>query len=215
MTETPATLDIAEQQKNTAAFIGSVLNSSADPLLKAQADLLESVESTVTDWLHRRHEAVVDTQKLVARLRTINDPAEMLKAQQDWVTGAFRRLAADAAAAQSATLELVERSRGWIQQEVETAAESVAAAADEVVTRAADVSRRLPMKLPRRLPLKPSRRMSLMLSTRRPSRCAWLPRPGSKPIPTLSPIRGRGHVDAARREGGLGPQALAGRGAES
>ena len=39
MSETPATLNIAEHQKAASAFLGSVLNSGADPVLKAQADL--------------------------------------------------------------------------------------------------------------------------------------------------------------------------------
>jgi hypothetical protein len=133
MSETPTTVDFVEQQKAAAAFVGSVLNSGADPLLKAQADLLVSVESTMTDWLQRRHEAVAETQRLVARMRTISDPAELMKAQQDWVSGAFRRLAADAAAAQSATLQLVERSRGWVQQ--------AADAAEAVAPHAADAAR--------------------------------------------------------------------------
>jgi hypothetical protein len=136
MTESPTTIDLAEQQKTAAAFIGSVLNSGADPVLKAQADLLVSVESTLTDWLHRRHEAVVETQQLVARVRASSDPTELFKAQQDWVSGAFRRLAADATAAQTAALQLVERSRTWIQQGVE-AAESVAPHAAEAAHAAA------------------------------------------------------------------------------
>lgn len=113
MTETTATPDVAAQQKAAATFIGAVLNSGTDPLLKAQADILVSVESTFTDWLRRRHEAVVDTQNLVARMRANSDPGELLKAQQDWLSGAFRRLSADAAAYQSATQQLMERSRGW------------------------------------------------------------------------------------------------------
>jgi transposase-like protein len=130
MTDTPTSADIAEQQKTAAAFVGTVFNTGAEPLLKAQAEILESVESSVTGWLHRRHEGVADTKLLVERLRASSDPAEILKAQQEWVTGAFRRLAADAAAAQAATLHLVERSQGWIKQGSE-AAESVAPHAAE------------------------------------------------------------------------------------
>ncbi len=130
MTETTAPSDAAAQQRTAAAFIGSVLNSGADPLLKAQADILVSVELTFTDWLHRRHEAVQDTQNLVARLRSNSDPAELLKAQQEWLSGAFRRLSADAAAYQSATQQLLERSRSWFPLGTEFA-ESVVSQATE------------------------------------------------------------------------------------
>ncbi len=113
MTETTTTADAAAQQKSASALFASVLNSGADPLLKAQADLLVSAETTVTDWLRRRQEAVAETQNLVSRLRTSSDPAELLKAQQEWVSGAFRRLSADAAAYQSATQHIVDRARTW------------------------------------------------------------------------------------------------------
>ncbi len=119
MTETTTTADAAAQHKNASAFFASVINSGADPLLKAQADLLVSVETTMTDWLRRRQEAVAETQQLVSRLRTSSDPIDLLKAQQEWVSGAFRRMTADAAACQSATNQLVDRARTWFPQGAE------------------------------------------------------------------------------------------------
>jgi len=113
MTETTTSSDAAGQQRTAAVFFGSVLNSGADPLLKAQADLLESVETTVTGWLRRRHEAVLTTQELVARLRTTSDPSEIVTIQQEWVTGAFRRLTDDVTACQTAAQQLVDRARTW------------------------------------------------------------------------------------------------------
>lgn len=130
MTETTASAGAAEQQKATAAFFSTMINSGADPVLKAQADLLASVETTMTAWLRRRHEAVQETQHLVARLRTTSDPAEFMNAQQEWMSGAFRRLTADAAACQSAAQEIVDRARTWFPNGVE-ATENVAAAAGE------------------------------------------------------------------------------------
>jgi hypothetical protein len=141
MTETTASADATAQQKTTAAFFGSVLNSGTDPLLKAQADILSSVETTVTDWLHRRQEAVAETQNLVARLSTSSDPAELLKLQQEWVSGAIRRLSADAAAYQTATQQLVERARGWFPQATEIADNIAANTA--AATRAAGKSLRV------------------------------------------------------------------------
>lgn len=102
MTETTASTIAAEQQKSTAAFFSTVFHSGAEPVLKAQADLLASFETSVTAWLRRRHEAVTDTQALVARLRTSSDPAEVASAQQEWVAAAVRRLSADTADFQNA-----------------------------------------------------------------------------------------------------------------
>ena len=58
----------------------------------------------MTEWLHRRHEAVLDAKRLIGRVRESQDVNELLRAQQDWMAGAFRRMAADAAGFQSALL---------------------------------------------------------------------------------------------------------------
>lgn len=126
MTETATPSGSAEQQKATAAFFGSVLNSGADPVLKAQADLIASVETTLSGWLRRRGEAVQETQTLVARLRTTSDPAAFVTAQHEWVSSAFRRLAADAAAYQTAAQDIVDRARTWFPNGAENVAESAA-----------------------------------------------------------------------------------------
>jgi hypothetical protein len=120
MTETSAAPGLAEQQTMVTTFIGTVLNSGAEPLLKAQADLLDTAGTAVTDWLQRRQEAVMEAQRLVACLQAVRSPAEMLKAQQEWMTGAFQRLNADAAAYQASAVQLVEKSRHWVGKSVET-----------------------------------------------------------------------------------------------
>ncbi len=130
MTETTASAGAAEQQKNTAAIFGTLLNVGPDPVLKAQADLLLSVETTMTGWLRRRHEAVTETQNLVARLRSSSDPADFMTAQQEWVSGEFRRMAADAAACQTAAQEFVERARTWFPNGAQCM-QSVASAAGD------------------------------------------------------------------------------------
>jgi hypothetical protein len=82
----------------------------------------------VVDWLRRRHDDAVDTQHLLAQLRTSRDPFEALKAQQEWVSRAFLRLAADTAAYQSATQQLPDRTRTWFPQGAEIVASQAAAA---------------------------------------------------------------------------------------
>jgi hypothetical protein len=119
---------MAEQRKSTAAFFSNVLAPDVEPLLKAQADLLAGTEATVADWLRRRYDAAMDTQQLVAHLCTVRSPFEALKTQQEWVSRAFLRLAADTAAYQSAAEQLVDRARTWLPQSaksVETLASGV------------------------------------------------------------------------------------------
>lgn len=128
MNDTATSPEAVEPQKQASAVFGSFLNTGADPLLKAQADLLESAETTMSAWLRRRHEAVVETQNLVARLRSTSDPAEFVHLQHEWVSGAFRRLSADATAYQSAAQLLVDRSRSWFAQMAEAAETNASAA---------------------------------------------------------------------------------------
>jgi hypothetical protein len=113
MSETNLLQNVAEKQKPAEVIPGAALEWSVGPLLNAQADVLAGAEATVTDWLHRRHEAIVDTQQLIARMQTGVDPAAAFKAQQEWVSRSFRRLIADADACHSAAQQLMERVPSW------------------------------------------------------------------------------------------------------
>jgi hypothetical protein len=110
----------AEQQDTATPLIGTMVNSGADAMRKAQADLLESVATGMADWLQRRQEAVVDAQRFIAQLQTVSGPAEMLKAQQEWMGGAFQRMNADAIAYQASAMQLIEKSRHWGGRSIET-----------------------------------------------------------------------------------------------
>jgi hypothetical protein len=112
MAETATSPDLAEQLKTATAFFSRVFAPA--PFLKAQADLLAAIEPTFSGWLHRRQEAATDAQQSIARLSGVGNPFEALKTQQEWVSRAFLRLAADTAAYQSATEQLVDRARTWL-----------------------------------------------------------------------------------------------------
>jgi hypothetical protein len=99
--------------KPADAIPAAAIDWSVGPLLNAQADLLAGAEATLADWLHRRHEAIADTQQLISRMQTGVDPAAAFKAQQEWVSRSLRRLAADADACHSATQQLMERAPSW------------------------------------------------------------------------------------------------------
>lgn len=148
MSESNPVQTLADQQKPAEAIPAVGLDWSVRPLLNAQADLLAGAEATVTDWLHRRHEAVVDTQQLIARMQTGGDPAAALRAQQEWMSRSFRRLAADADACHSATQQLMERAHSWFPRGGwmwfgNGSASGEAAASQAAATRAAGRSLRM------------------------------------------------------------------------
>jgi hypothetical protein len=113
MGETNPVQNLTEKQKPAEGIPAAALEWSVGPLLNAQADLLAGAEATVTDWLHRRHEAIVDAQQLIGRVQTGVNPAAAFKAQQEWMTRSFRRLVADADACHSITQQLMERAPSW------------------------------------------------------------------------------------------------------
>lgn len=117
MSETSPVPNVTEQQKQAEAITSSVPDWGIGSLLNAQADMLAGAETTVTDWLHRRHEALVDTQQLIARIHAGTDLASALKAQQEWVSRSLRRLAADADAYQSTTQKMLDRTPSWFPQD--------------------------------------------------------------------------------------------------
>ena len=103
MTELNQPSSLTDQQNALRAFVSSAwANPGMESLLRLQADFLVGMESVVTDWLHRRHEAVLDARRLLTRLRDSQDINDQLRAQQEWMAGAFRRWAADATSYQSA-----------------------------------------------------------------------------------------------------------------
>jgi hypothetical protein len=128
MNELNQPASFADQQNAMTAFLSSTwANAGTESLLNLQADFLVGMESAMADWLHRRHEAVLDAKRLLMRLRDTQDINEQLRAHQEWITGAWRRLAADATSFQSALL--VANRSGHEAEENSRAAASATSAA--------------------------------------------------------------------------------------
>jgi hypothetical protein len=102
------------QQANAVA--DTVLDWGIGPLLNAQADMLAGAEATVSDWLRRRHEAIADTRQLIARMHIGGEPGDAVRAQREWVSRSFRRLAADADAYHTVARRLMDRVPSWFPQ---------------------------------------------------------------------------------------------------
>ena len=113
MSETNPNPAVSERPKSVNTGAGAALDWGVGPLLNAQADLLAGAEVTVTEWLHRRQEAVVDTRQLIASMQTGSDPADAFRAQRDWMSRSFKRLAADADAYHSVAQKLIDHAPAW------------------------------------------------------------------------------------------------------
>jgi len=97
MSQTMSGFDLAEQQRAGSAFLASaVFNPGAEAMLAAQAAMFVEGEGVLIAWLNRRHEAILDMQRLFARMRECRDLDEATQMQQEWIGRAFKRLADDA-----------------------------------------------------------------------------------------------------------------------
>ena len=140
------TPDFAETQKIAANMIASTMcNSGAEALLNAQSDMLRNLQSPLTDWMHRRREAIDDAYRLMERMRDSRELNEIVKAQQDWAAGAMQRFAADMAAYPS----LFANSGQRVTQEAAEATSVVG----EMARRAAEIAR--PGHKPPKVPAEP------------------------------------------------------------
>jgi hypothetical protein len=64
MSETNPVTNATEKQQQPDAIAAAPLDWGIRTLLNAQADMLASTGAVMTDWLHRRHEAVLDASNL-------------------------------------------------------------------------------------------------------------------------------------------------------
>jgi hypothetical protein len=86
----------------TAASMSAPLMEGTTHLLDLQANYFRQMEDTAVELLEHRREACAAARQLVERISTSRDPAEILRAQQEWFSGVLSRAAADAATMQSA-----------------------------------------------------------------------------------------------------------------
>ena len=116
MSETNPIPNATEKQKQPDAAAVATLDWGIGTLLNAQADMLASTGAVVTDWLHRRHEAMLETKQLIARVHVGAEPADAFKTQREFVSHFFQRMAAEVDAYQATTQQLMERAPHWFPQ---------------------------------------------------------------------------------------------------
>jgi hypothetical protein len=92
----------AMDMATTAASMSAPLMEGTTHLLDLQANYLRQLEDTAVELLEHRREACVAARHLVEQMRASRDPAEIMRAQQEWFSGVLSRAAADAATMQSA-----------------------------------------------------------------------------------------------------------------
>jgi hypothetical protein len=108
MSQTTPGFDFIEQQRaGSAVFTNALFNQGTEAMLAAQAAMFVNGEGVLMAWLNRRHEAILDMQRLFARMRECRDISEAMQAQQEWMSGTLKRLTDDAASCQQAMQAMI------------------------------------------------------------------------------------------------------------
>ncbi len=99
--------DFRELQKIASSTFGAMFtNPTLMTTLRVQSNILASLEFAMTEWVHHRRDALADTERVLARMQTCNDPAEIWGLQQEWLGQTLQRLATDAANGQRIVMAL-------------------------------------------------------------------------------------------------------------
>jgi hypothetical protein len=113
MSETNSIPNATEKQKQPDTAAVAALDWGISTLLNAQADMIASTGSVMSDWLHRRQEALLDARQLITRVHVGAEPADAFRSQREFVSHFFQRLAAEVDAYQATTQQLMERAPHW------------------------------------------------------------------------------------------------------
>jgi Phasin protein len=77
--------------------LGEMFAQNANLWFATHAELLANVDALTHAWLNRRREGVNSMREAIQQMTECRDPAEMLRIQQDWLSGALRRASEDVA----------------------------------------------------------------------------------------------------------------------
>ena len=161
-------IDLIGTRKIAANLIATTLcNGGTEAFLDAQADLLKGFETAATQWMQRRQEAIADTYRLLARMRDSDDVLDIWKAQQDWATGALRRLAADVNSYPTLLVNAGQRAGEAARQGAGETVKAATQVVAEVAQRGAEVAQRSAEVLPK--PLSSKARAATVVAEPKPA----------------------------------------------
>src|SRR5882724_1154848 len=108
-----------EVPMSAAAFnkpMADIFAHSADLWFTTQAGLLADVDALTHAWLHRRREDLEAMRQALQRMTGCQDPAEILRIQQEWISGAFRRATDDIATLNTAVSSMTMKATADLER---------------------------------------------------------------------------------------------------
>ena len=113
--------------------LGEFFAHNAKLWCATNAELLANVDALAHGWLSRRREGVDALREAVQQMTECQDPAEMLRVQQDWLSGAFRRASQDIAALNDGIVSMTQKATTDFEKAARKIAEPVHAVGEEML----------------------------------------------------------------------------------
>ncbi len=86
----------------------AALSRPTDLWMESQATFFEHFDEVARRWLDRRREALDATRQSLDEMRRTSDVGDVFRIQQEWISGAMRRLAADLGELSQAALTMTQ-----------------------------------------------------------------------------------------------------------
>ena len=109
----------------TAKKVVSAMTTSGDAWIEGQAELLEHVDQMSKRWVQNRREAIEATRQSIAEMQRARDFADVMRVQQEWLSGSLQRFSSDFEALTTIGLSYSRRAMMWLGETVQAAQESV------------------------------------------------------------------------------------------
>jgi hypothetical protein len=115
-----------EQQILSAALFSGPILDGIERASHMQSEGLQRIRTVMSETLDRQLDGCAATQRLIAQMRATREATEILKAQQEWFSGAMRRFMSNMTWWQSTgveTLNEMEAQAGEVKAPARTVAE--------------------------------------------------------------------------------------------
>jgi hypothetical protein len=112
---------------------GEIFAHNANLWFTTHAELLANVDALTHAWVSRRREGIGAMREAIQQMTESQDPAEMLRIQQDWLSGAFRRASQDIAALNEGVVSMTQKATTDFEKAARKVAEPLHAVGEEML----------------------------------------------------------------------------------
>jgi anthranilate phosphoribosyltransferase len=112
---------------------GEIFAHNANLWFTTHAELLANVDALTHGWLNRRREGVDAMREAIQQMTECQDPAEMLRIQQGWLSGAVRRAGQDIAALNDGIATMTQKATTDFEKAARKVAEPLNAGGEEML----------------------------------------------------------------------------------